>query len=99
MQANQPHYHSVIEETVTFNMGTMDSRENGMNNKNNRKLKKKEEYGSQNTGGGDVRLEDSEILERRAKSSLGDHSVNRGSGKSKQGSKNDATSSKLMMIN
>lgn len=44
MQANQPHYHSVIEETITFNMGTMDSRENGMNNKVNRKLKKNDIY-------------------------------------------------------
>lgn len=40
IQANQPHYHSVIEDTITFNMGTMDSRENGVSNKNTRKLKK-----------------------------------------------------------
>lgn len=50
-------------------MGTLDSRENGVSNKNTRKLKKNEVY----PGINNMRLEENEAIDgRRAKSSLGD---------------------------
>ena len=75
----------------------MDSRENEINNKNTRKLKKNDIYQMQNS-----RLDENDVLdsnkERRAKSSLGEHSATRVRTKLSS-NKNEMTSAKLMMIN